>query len=356
MNVLVIGAGVLGSLYAACLSRSGNAVTLLARGERLKQLREHGLVVENYDTGEGFKAPVDLIETLAVDEAYDLVLVLVRKNQVDALLPLLAVNHATPNILFMVNNAEGFQPLVNVLGAERVLLGFPGAGGTRKDQVIQYNIVGDLQPTTIGEIDGRITPRLKAIAALFESAGFPTSLSINMDAWLKTHVALVSPIANALYLAGGDNYRLSRTPDGIVLMVRAVKEGLAVLKQLGIPITPAKYRVLAWIPEPIMIAVMRKSLNTQRAELLMARHANHARDEMEKLADEFHQLALQSCIPTPAMDYLRLYIDSDVPPLPENNDRVSVDWRGVWKLLGGSAALITGGIILTHLLKRNSRG
>jgi hypothetical protein len=88
----------------------------------------------------------------------------------------------------------------------------------------------------------------------------------------------------------------------------------------------------------------------------MARHANHARDEMEKLADEFHQLALQSCIPTPVMDYLRLYIDSDVPPLPENNDRVSVDWRGVWKLLGGSAALITGGIILTHLLKRNSRG
>jgi len=356
MKVLVIGAGVLGSLYAAYLSRSGNAVSLLARGERLKQLREHGLVMEKWDTGERFEAPVKLVETLAVDDAYDLVLVLVRKNQVDALLPMLAANRATPNILFMVNNAEGYQPLVDALGAERVLLGFPGAGGTRKEHVIQYHIVeGNAQPTTLGEIDGRISPRLKTVAAIFESAGLPTSLSTNMDAWLKTHVALVSPIANALYLAGGDNYRLSRTPDGIVLMIRAVKEGLAALNQLGIPITPAKYRVLSWFPEPILVAVMRKSLNTQRAELLLARHANHARDEMAKLAEEFHQLVLQSGLPTPAMDYLRLYITPDVPALPENNDRIALDWRGVWKLMAGSAALITGGIVLAHLLKKDSR-
>jgi 2-dehydropantoate 2-reductase len=357
MNILVIGAGVLGSLYAAYLSRSGNKVSLLARGERLTQLREHGLVVEKWDTGEQYEAQVNLVETLAADDAFDLVLVLVRKNQVDALLPMLAANRATPNILFMVNNAEGYQPLVNALGAERVLLGFPGAGGTRIDHVIQYHIVeGNTQPITMGEIDGSITPRLKNVAAVFESAGLPTSLSTNMDAWLKTHVALVSPIANALYLAGGDNYRLSRTPDGIVLMVRAVKEGLAVLNQLDIPITPAKYRVLSYIPEPILIAVMRKSLNTQRSELLMARHANHARDEMGKLADEFHQLALQSGVSTPAMDYLRLYITPDVPALPENNDRLAVDWRGVWKLLAGLATLITGGIVVAHLLKKDSRG
>ena len=39
---------------------------------------------------------------------------------------------------------------------------------------------------------------------MFEQAGFPAATNRNMDAWLKTHVALVSPIAHALYLAGGD--------------------------------------------------------------------------------------------------------------------------------------------------------
>jgi hypothetical protein len=34
--------------------------------------------------------------------------------------------------------------------------------------------------------------------ALIPRAGFPTAISPNMDAWLKTHVALVGPIAYGL--------------------------------------------------------------------------------------------------------------------------------------------------------------
>lgn len=35
MNILVYGAGVIGTLYAAGLQESGQLVTLLARGQRL---------------------------------------------------------------------------------------------------------------------------------------------------------------------------------------------------------------------------------------------------------------------------------------------------------------------------------
>lgn len=46
LNVLVYGAGVLGSLYAARLQQSGCNVSILARGQRLAELREHGIVLE----------------------------------------------------------------------------------------------------------------------------------------------------------------------------------------------------------------------------------------------------------------------------------------------------------------------
>lgn len=51
------------------------------------------------------------------------------------------------------------------------------------------------------------------------------------------HVALVivSPIANAIYMAGNDNYRLARTRDGLVMMIRAIREGMRVLEELKFP-------------------------------------------------------------------------------------------------------------------------
>ena len=43
MNILVYGAGNIGSLYASLLKESGQEVSLLARGKRLAEIREHGL-------------------------------------------------------------------------------------------------------------------------------------------------------------------------------------------------------------------------------------------------------------------------------------------------------------------------
>jgi 2-dehydropantoate 2-reductase len=51
MKILVYGAGVLGSLYGARLKQSGQDVTILARGQRLAEIRTHGIVLENGTTG-----------------------------------------------------------------------------------------------------------------------------------------------------------------------------------------------------------------------------------------------------------------------------------------------------------------
>ena len=51
MNILVYGAGVLGSLYAARLQEAGQHVSLLARGQRLQDIREHSIVLTDVLTG-----------------------------------------------------------------------------------------------------------------------------------------------------------------------------------------------------------------------------------------------------------------------------------------------------------------
>jgi 2-dehydropantoate 2-reductase len=330
MKILFYGAGVLGSLYAARLQEAGHEVLILARGQRLADVRKHGIVLEDGDTGQRTTTRVTVVEQLAPDDAYDLVVVLMRKNQVSAILPALAANQHTPSVLFMGNNVIGPDEMVVALGRERVLLGFPGAAGHRDGHVVTVKVTaGRQQPTTFGELDGRTTPRLRQIVAAFKSAGFPVVISPNMDAWLKTHVAEVSPAANAIYMAGGDNYRLARTRDGLVLMVRAIREGYRVLRALGVPVTPANHKIFDWIPEPILVALLRRLLKTKTAEIEIAGHANAARDEFRQLADDFRALARTTSVPIPALDRLYTYIDATVPPLPEGSAQISPKWRSV---------------------------
>lgn len=344
MNILVYGAGVLGSVYAARLHDAGHTVTLLARGHRLADLRAYGIVLEDARTGERTTTRVQFVEHLAPGHAYDLVIVLVRWNQVTAVLPALAANRRVPTILFMVNNPRGPSGWTTAVGRERVVLGFAGAGGSRDGHLVRYHVLPRWQQaTTVGELDGQLTPRLAAIVQALMAAGFPVATSTRMAAWLKTHVAWTLPVSTALYMSAGDVYRLARTRDALVLLVRAVRENLRVLRTLGIPITPASLSVFDWLPEPLLVVWLRWLFATPTAELVIARHANAARDEYQALADDWRTLADRAGVPTPVGERLDGFIDPGVPPLPQGSAELPMRWRGLGAGLG---VLVGVGVVL----------
>lgn len=305
MKILVYGAGVLGSLYAAKLHEAGQDVTILARGQRLRDIRENGIVLVDDESGRQTTADVRVSDQLAPDDDYELVMVLVRKNQVAALLPSLAANRYTPSVMFMTNNAAGSDDLIAALGRERVLLGFPGAGGALENGIVHYSIVdASKMATKIGEVDGSISARIEQIAGVLRGAGFGTMISPEMPAWLKSHAALIVPAACAIYMAGGSTRKLAKNRAALRLLFHGLRECLRVLRALDVPVTPSSLRKLALLPDFALIWLFGRSLNSERAELLMARHANHARDEMQCLADEFRVLIRQSGVRTPAFDQL----------------------------------------------------
>ncbi len=305
MRILVYGAGVLGSVYAAHLHEGGHNVAVLARGQRLADIREHGIVLEELGGDSRLEATVPVVESLEHGDAYDLVLVIVRKTQVASVLPTLAANSNTPNVAFLMNTAAGPDELVRSVGPNRVLMGFPGGGGVLKGHVVRYAVRGKGShrlETTLGELDGTTTPRLQSIVEAFHQASIPVAVCGNIDAWLKTHVALVSPVAQALYRAGGDNYALARDYKTVRLMLQAVREGLGVVQGVGLPITPRHLELINWLPMWLWVPLLRKFLNTDFAEIALAGHARAARDEMTQLGNEFRALIRQSSVPTPAID------------------------------------------------------
>lgn len=346
MKILVYGAGNMGSMYAALLKESGQYVSILARGKRLAHIREHGIELENVVTGKRTTTRINAVERLAPEDAYDLVLVILPKNHVLEVLPILAENRHTPSVMFMGNNAAGPDEMVKALGRERVLLGFPGAAGIAKDHVIHYLIASAReQPTTMGEVDGQITTRIKEIAGAFKGAGFPVAICPNMDAWLKTHVAEISPTANALFMAGGDNLRLARTRDAIVLMLRAMREGYQVLHKLNISVTPSNHKIVEWLPEPLLLLIIKKMVKSETTSTKIG-HALSGRGEMKFIADEFRELAIKTSVPTPVIDRLYKYIDPKVEPVTDGSAEIPVNWSGMWIVLGALVGMVLMLILL----------
>ena len=283
MKLLVYGAGVTGSQFAVRLFEAGHDVSLLARGERLAALCRDGVQLAEQDSPVVRRVPVPVVEHPA--GGYDLIVVLVRAHQVDAVLESLA--SVDGDVLFLLNWAGGAEPLGAVIGHERVLLGSPTAGGTMDGDVVRYRAADFITrrvPMLIGEPGGRVTPRLERIVRTLRSAGFNAKAESRMEARLRTHAAVAVPLGQAAIAAGGPQ-ALAGDPAAIRGMIRIIRQNLAALTT---PIVPPGFVALRGIPEGLLAAVLRRFLRSPTAVHSGLNNASPATEaaELERLAEQ----------------------------------------------------------------------
>ncbi len=304
MKILFFGAGVIGTLYAALLRQGGHHVTVLARGDRLAAIRSKGLVIKDVRTKIKVQVKVDTVERLDRDDAFDFALIAVRRDQLASAMPELIASRQVPTLLFMLNNPAGTTELVRVLGQERVMIGFPGAGGARDAEVIRYAMISQ-QPTMLGELSGQKTERLNIILKAFTQSEIKCRTSSEMDAWLKCHAFFVTAICGAIYRAGGDCLQLSNDRANLRLMVKGVGEGFSAVQALGRPVTPFALRVLfMWLPSIFAIKYWQHFFATEMADIVFSRHARVASAEMLSVAKDCRSLLEASHVQAPALRQL----------------------------------------------------
>jgi 2-dehydropantoate 2-reductase len=302
-RILVVGAGVNGSICAVGLYRAGFDVTLLARGKRYEEIVEQGLVIEDPFKNTRSVTKVLVINYLDPEDVYEYILVIIRKNQIPDLLPTLAQNRS-PNLVFMLNNPSGPEIFTRALGKERVLLGFVFGAGKREGSVIHAisGFGGSRNATPFGELDGRITPRLTRLVDIFNRAGLSAKTSPGMNDYLATHAAFVAPLAHLLIQHHCDNYALARSTTDLDLLVDALRETFAVLQAIGVKIVPRRMAIVVRIiPKVILVAVMRRLFATRFAEVGGAWHCSQAPDEMRQLGLELMTLVEKSGLPAHAL-------------------------------------------------------
>jgi 2-dehydropantoate 2-reductase len=334
MKIIVFGAGPLGSLLAARLFQGGQDVSLLARGQRLADLEQYGVVLKNWRTGDVESVEVPIVSSFFPEDTYDLVMIVMRKNSALKALPALSKNKKVKTFLFLMNNAAGPDAFVDALGKERVLMGFPGAAGYREGHTVVYITADAEQPAGIvmGEVGGGTSTRIEKLARELEKGlHIKVQIEPHMDAWSKYHVALLFPaLAPAFYLCANDHMRVSRTRDAVVLAWRGMQEAFHVLKRLGYPVRPAYYKRFLIMPEPLAVTFLSKAFANPRMEVAMSKHAEVIRDEIQQLNAEFAGLIEQSGIFTPTISFLMDQFNKKAPLLPDGSRSVHVRWSEVF--------------------------
>ena len=110
-------------------------------------------------------------------------------------------------------------------------------------------------------------------------------------AWHWSHLALVLPLAGAVYRHEGD---LEATVADAALLkrtMRATSQAFTAVARAGHPILPRGLTLMRWIPAFLGARKIGALLSSRFGQIALAGHAATARDEMRALAADMLKLA-----------------------------------------------------------------
>lgn len=236
MKTLIVGLGNIGALHGWALSQVGADITHVVR-KGSKDKYENGIKMDVLDL-RGESATTyqtvyypELTEEISPDDGYDLVIVATNHLQAPDAVRQYCNLAPQASFLMFTANWNGTEEYDKLLTRQRYLWGFAVSTGARGDDGVLY---ANMQKSyRIGELDGARTPRLQKIITLFALAGMNPDLKSNIIEWQWVHHAIDAGVLGAALYHGG----LPSPDEGMdtwLLMIRAVKDTLAVLEKRGV--------------------------------------------------------------------------------------------------------------------------
>jgi 2-dehydropantoate 2-reductase len=279
LKIVILGAGVQGTVFAVRLAVAGHHVTLISRPARATELRHVGATIQNAETSRICTKVLPVLESLPPDFPADICLVTVRREQIKNVLPALAAAIAITRVVFLGNYAYRSDNLLAILGRSRAVLAFPGIAGYSDSGMIRYVDIPQ-QHTVVDE-------RAQDVVSLFRGAGFRVDRVRDMDAWLKRHAVFITAIAGALYESDCDARLLAQNAEAVGRLIVGVRKGWAAQDRNGVGSAPLALRtIMCWVPLRPSAIYWSRLLGSPRGELYFARHVRHAPAEMASLADD----------------------------------------------------------------------
>jgi 2-dehydropantoate 2-reductase len=228
MKIAIVGAGGLGGYYGGLLAKAGHEVSFIARGAHLTALKENGLQVKSVH-GDFNVVPVSATDRPEEIGSVDVVLVCVKTPALDAaarcVLPMVGQDTV---VIGLQNGIDAADRLGAVVGIEHVL-GAATYIATNIEAPGVIRQVSTFRRIVLGELDGRITPRVQRTVTELKRMGITVESSDNIRKmlWSKfVFIAGFSGVGALTRLEVGD-YRSVPEARGLIVSLMREVEALA---------------------------------------------------------------------------------------------------------------------------------
>ncbi len=226
MEILVFGAGAMGSFFGGLLS-ARHDVWLIGREQHMRAIRDHGLKISGKTVRLARPRTATHIPAAAHPE-----LVLVATKAYDTETAMASLRRFAHRATFLTLQNGVDNPDVIARTAARVIAGTTAHGVTLLDAgEVRHAGVGD---TTIGAWKGVDHEEVVRVRDLLEEAGVRTRISddVRTELWSKLVVNVsINPVAALAAVANG---RLVRDKDLAALSEAVCREAVAVAQAAGI--------------------------------------------------------------------------------------------------------------------------
>jgi len=231
MDIVIVGAGAMGSLFGGNLSEVAEVTLLDPWVAHVTAIQQDGLTIEELDGSETNLSITATTDPAAVGRA-DLVLVFVKAHATAEASRWASRFLASDGLAMTLQNGVGnAETMAQMLGEDRVVAGVTSHGATLLGPGrVRHAGQGPTHFSTRPEV----ADQLSKVAALFEQAGFEVHISENLDSlvWGKL---LINVGINALTaILRVPNGQLVEIPAAKTLMAQSVEEAEALCRAKGI--------------------------------------------------------------------------------------------------------------------------
>ena len=315
MKVLIVGRGVVGTVYGWALSRVGVDVTHVVRNEApsttctldLLDLRtgqpKHALVTYTPKT----------VRQVSPSDGFDLVIVATKHYQAAQAIRQYLPHAPCATFLLFTANWDGTEEIDHLLPRSSILWGYAAASGGVDAKDI---LIATVNPTVrIGMLEGSDPDRFKVVAELFQGAGFTLDIKPNIIEWLWVHHAINAGGIGVALWAGGIA-EATRSLKTLRLGVWAIREALDVVAARGVDLQryPDARSVLntpRWIAALASFYSIRFTEKGRR--LLRGSHFAGSTEEMKRFYFDVLNTAESQGVAVPHLSALREKIERYSP-------------------------------------------
>jgi len=202
MNIVIVGAGAIGSLFGALLSKK-NTVVLLARNQHATAIQQNGLTIIGKTRLHTKVFATDSPSDITFSP--DLLVLTVKSYDTEtAIRQIKTLIQDKTIVVSLQNGLDNIEKIQHIVDQKKLLAGVTTHGAIFSSPgIITHTGKGN---TILGELDGSSSDRLQKIVAVFHEAGISIQVSDNViqELWAKAIInSSINPLTAFLNCKNG---------------------------------------------------------------------------------------------------------------------------------------------------------